>query len=120
MQFIKRETAMQKIKVAGVEYPAIYNFSAIATMEDVTETPHKYSIPRILLGVPTATDFIGCLLGVLIAAGVEVTKDDLISSIAPDEEGKILEQLRQLFQTSQLNRIRMRARTKKQKTLKPR
>lgn len=99
MRFIKREMMPQEIKIAGNKYPAIYNFGAIAIMEEHTGTSHIYSLARLTARQPSARDFIGCLAGMLAAAGVEeeqetpITAETLIKTIRIDEEAEILEQM---------------------------
>lgn len=93
MQFIKREIKPQEIEIAGQKYPAIYNFNAIATMEDYTETAHSFTLSRLSIGACTAKEFIGCLHGMLSAAGVEVEPETLAENIDPEEEKAIFDQM---------------------------
>lgn len=88
MQFIKRAIEPQEIEVAGVKYPAIWSFRAIATMEEYTGYPHSVTLGRFAQGVRSATDLIGMLLGMLTAAGVEVTADELADNLDPDPEAE--------------------------------
>lgn len=88
MQYIKRAIEPQEIEVAGGKYPAIWSFRAIAAMEEYTGYPHSVTLARFSQGVRSATDLIGMLLGMLTAAGVEVTADDLADSLDPDPEAE--------------------------------
>lgn len=71
MQFILRETAPQIIEINGIKYPAIWNFRAIALMEEYTGISHLYSIARIKSEVITSKDIVGFFAGMMISAGVE-------------------------------------------------
>ena len=97
LQFIKRETKPQEIEIAGIKYPAIYNFNAISTMEDYTETAHGFTLSRFSMNIYTAKEFIGCLCGMLSAAGVMVDADALAEGINPDEEQAIFDQMMKII-----------------------
>lgn len=101
MNFIIRETQPINLKINGIEYPAIWNFKAIAIMENFTGLMHLYTLARFKEGHFEPKEFIGALLGMLQAAGVEcldqtgkdVLAEALEQSIKPSEEEAIQEQL---------------------------
>lgn len=101
MNFIIRETQPLKMKINGVEYPAIWNFKAISLMEDFTGIMHLFTLSRFREGRFEPKELIGALVGVLKAAGVEcpdqtgkdALAEALMASIRPDEEKSICEQL---------------------------
>ena len=100
MNFILRETQPLNLTINGVEYPAIWNFKAIAIMEDYTGFMHLYTLARFKKEQFEPKEFIGALLGVLKAAGVtyeidgkDVLADALMQSVRPSEEKEIQKQL---------------------------
>lgn len=90
MQFIKREIEPQKIKIGGHEYPAIYSFKAIKEQENYTGYAHTITTTRIATNTFTAKDLIGVLFGMLTAAGVECTPDDIAETITLDDETELI------------------------------
>lgn len=93
MKFIKRETEPHKLKINGNEYPAIYNFAAIKAQEDVTECSHVITTSRIVNGVHTSPDIVGVVYGMLSAAGVECSPDDIAGSIHISDENALISQI---------------------------
>jgi hypothetical protein len=106
MNFIIRETQPQNITINGVEYPAIWNFKAIALMEDFTGWMHLFTMARFKDGkFFEVKEFIGALYGMLSAAGVvcvdESGKDVLAAaieqSIKPSDEVEIAKQVKKII-----------------------
>jgi hypothetical protein len=106
MNFIRRETQPQNITINGVEYPAIWNFNAIAKMEDHSGFMHLFTMLRFKDGkFFEVKEFIGALYGMLSAAGVvcvdESGKDVLAAaieqSIKPSDEVEIYKQLNEII-----------------------
>lgn len=93
MQFIKRAIEPQFITIAGNKYPAIYNFKAIQNQEDVSGISHVITTTRISQNVPTAIDIVSVVYGMLTAAGVETTPDDVAEGILLTDEQSIVEQI---------------------------
>lgn len=107
MNFIIRETQPQIITINGVDYPAIWNFNAIAKMEDYTGFMHLFTMSRAKDGkFFEVKEFIGALYGMLSAAGVvclneageDVLADALIQSIKPSEEEAITKQVKKIIE----------------------
>lgn len=94
MNFIIRETRPMAIKINGVEYPAIWNFEAIAIMEDHTQLMHLYIVKQFREGHFEVKPMIGALVGMLKAAGVVCSDENgkdmlasaLMQSIRPEEQ----------------------------------
>jgi len=105
VNFILRETQPLTLTVNGVEYPAIWNFKAIAIMEDYSGLMHLYSIARLKAGNPELKDLIGAIYGMLSAAGVtcvgatgkDVLIDAIIQSVSPADELSILDQVKKII-----------------------
>ena len=106
MNFIRRETSPQTITINGVDYPAIWNFNAIAKMEDYSGFMHLFTMSRFKDGkFFEVKEFIGALYGMLSAAGVvcvdetgkDVLADALIQSIKPSEEVGIYKQVNEII-----------------------
>lgn len=105
MNFIQRETKPRRLKINGVEYPAIWNFIAIARMEDYCGTMHLYTIQRFKFDLYTAKELIGAVVGMLSAAGVVCVNEkgeDMLEkavemSILPGEEEEITNQIRSII-----------------------
>ena len=101
MNFIMRETQPMTLTINGVTYPAIWNFNAIAKMEEYTELMHLFTLGRIKDGrFCLVKEFIGAVYGMLTAAGVtcvidgkDVLADAIVQSIRPDEEEAIYKQV---------------------------
>lgn len=93
MQFIKRAIEPQFITIAGNKYPAIYNFKAIQNQEDVSGISHVITTTRISQNLPTAIDIVSVVYGMLTAAGVETTPDDVAEGILLTDEQSIVEQI---------------------------
>ena len=107
MNFIRRETQPQNITINGVDYPAIWNFNAIAKMEDYSGFMHLFTMSRAKDGkFFEVKEFIGALYGMLSAAGVvcvdetgkDVLSDALIQSIKPSEEEAITKQVKRIIE----------------------
>lgn len=97
VKFVKRAIEPQTIQVAGNEYPAILSYDALATLEEYTEIPFAYSLARITMDAPTTKDIVGFLLGVMQAADVEVTAEDLLSSLEMGDSDELLEIMKKLI-----------------------
>lgn len=118
MQFIKREIAPHDIKVAGNIYPAIFNYRAITLAEDVSKIANGYTLARladeyddkgnlkragegdtamIIKAGLDASEVIGLLYGMLVAAGVEVGIEDLKASVSPQEMPEIIKQIKEII-----------------------
>lgn len=106
MNFIRRETTPQNIMINGVEYPAIWNFNAIAKMEDYTGYMHLFTLARFKDGkFFEVKEFIGALYGMLSAAGVSLSDDNgkdvlvtaLMHSILPSEEPAITARMMEII-----------------------
>lgn len=93
MQFIKRATEPKFITIAGNKYPAIYNFKAIQNQEDVSGISHVITTTRISQNIPTAMDIVSVLYGMLTAAGVETTPDDVAEGVLLSDEKSIVDQI---------------------------
>lgn len=93
MQFIKRAIEPKYITIAGNKYPAIYNFKAIQNQEDVSGISHVITTTRISQNLPTAIDIVSVVYGMLTAAGVETTPDDVAEGILLTDEQSIVEQI---------------------------
>lgn len=93
MQFIKRAIEPQFITIAGNKYPAIYNFKAIQNQEDVSGISHVITTTRISQHIPTAMDIVSVLYGMLTAAGVETTPEDVAEGIVLSDEESIVNQI---------------------------
>ena len=107
MNFIKRETQPMDLRIGGVAYPAIYNFAAIAELENYSETPHHYALIRLNAGVPTAKELIGLVYGMLKTAGAKSMKngkqvplliEDVEASLNPAEEKELIEQIKTIIE----------------------
>jgi hypothetical protein len=98
LQFIRREIEPIEIKIAGETYPAILSYRALALCEEVTDMPHVVTLARLLVDRPSAMDVIGLLYGVLKAAEVEVTVEDLESGLPPSEWALIPTELKRLIE----------------------
>lgn len=93
MNFIIRETHPMAIRINGIEYPAIWNFEAIAIMEDYAQLMHLYVVKQFREGHFEVKPMIGALVGMLKAAGVtcpdengkDMLADALMQSIRPSE-----------------------------------
>ena len=104
MNFIIRETQPLSLTINGVEYPAIWNFNAIAKMEDYTGLMHLYTLARFKENRFEPKEFIGALVGMLSAAGVvyevegkDALADALMQSINPSEELEISKQIMKII-----------------------
>lgn len=104
MNFIMRETQPMNLKINGMEYPAIWNFRAIAKMEEYTELMHLYTLARFKQKHFEPKELIGALYGMLSAAGVtcELDGKDVLASaieqsIKPSDEIEILEQIEKVI-----------------------
>lgn len=98
LRFIRREIEPIEIKIAGEKYPAILSYRALALCEEVTDTSHLTTLARFILDRPSAMDVIGLLYGVLKAAEVEITVEDLENGLPPSEWALIPTELKRLIE----------------------
>lgn len=115
MKFVKREMEAMPIKVAGGEYPAIFNYRAIVDAQSELKEWNVSAIPFFLetqyddygnlkhnedgsFVLPVAHEVILTLLyHMMRAAGVEVEREDLFASVHPSEEPEIIVQMRNII-----------------------
>ena len=107
MNFIARETQPLSLTINGVEYPAIWNFRAIAIMENYSEFMHLFTLSRYKEGkFVFVREFIGAIYGMLSAAGVscvdaegnDILVDALLQSIKPSDEPEIAAQVKKIIE----------------------
>ena len=115
MKFIKREIEPHMLKVAGGEYPAIFSYRAISEIEEITGIQYTYTLFRLdseydengilvqdidgdipNLGL-TTRETAGIVFGMLKAAGVDVTYQDLLDSVTPSETIGLIKQIKSII-----------------------
>lgn len=118
MDFIKREIMTHDLEIAGNTYPAIFNYRAIVLAEDVANIQSGYTLERLndsydengnlkragsggnglILSAGLSTrEITGLVFGMLKAAGVNVTVEDLEESILPTDMPGIIKQLKNII-----------------------
>ena len=115
MKFVKREMEPHVVKVAGGEYPAIFNYRAIIDAQSDLKEWNVSAIPLFLESqyddygnlkrnsegnyvIPVSHEVILTLLfHMMRAAGVEVEKEDLFASVLPSEEPSLIVQMRNII-----------------------
>ena len=102
------------LKIAGGTYPAIFNYRAIAYLEDVSNITNGYTLARLedydesgnlktgenpfsLRSGLQADEIVGLAFGMMKAAGVNLTFDDLAESISPAELPGIIKQIKEII-----------------------
>lgn len=110
MDFIKKQIDKHELKVAGIAYPAIFNYRAIIEAEALTGMSHAHTLGKLESyddeGVyqsgfnagPISSGEVAALsFGMLIAGGVKVVYTDFIDSINVDETTNLIKQIKSII-----------------------
>lgn len=116
LKFIKREIAPMMLTIAGNEYPAIFNFRALietsnelqeldanilvvlleSSYDDYGNLKQDDKTQMYYLPIPSR-EFLILIKNMMTAAGVDVSLDDLIDSVRPNEMNTLIVQARNII-----------------------
>ena len=116
LKFIKREIAPMMLTIAGNEYPAIFNFRALietsnelqeldanilvvlleSSYDDYGNLKQDDKTQMYYLPIPSH-EFLILIKNMMVAAGVDVSLDDLIDSVRPNEMNSLIVQARNII-----------------------
>lgn len=80
-RFVKSNHEPKMIAIQGKEYPALFSMSALAEVEDLTDTPYLLYFDKLSKNECRLRDQIALIVACLHAGGTEVTIDDLMESM---------------------------------------
>jgi hypothetical protein len=98
MQLILKEIEAQEIVIRGEKFPAIFSHKAIALCEDYTDVSYMLTLARLKMDMLTGREIIGLIYGVLTAAGVECSTENLEVALTKQDEDEILPQIKKLIE----------------------
>lgn len=116
LKFIKREIAPMVLTIAGNEYPAIFNFRALietsnelqeldanilvvlleSSYDDYGNLKQDDKTQMYYLPIPSR-EFLILIKNMMVSAGVDVSLDDLIDSVRPNEMNSLIVQARNII-----------------------